>query len=162
MKIANLIAAAAALLLVAPSFAQGKPPANRADGSMQVLREQLMKDKKQVVSANLDLTQAEAKTFWPLYEEYQKELHRVNDRIAVLLVAYAKEHNAGSLTDAKAIKLIEAALAVDEDEAKLRRAFLPRLAKVLPGRKAARYLQIENKVRAIVRYELAAEVPLAR
>lgn len=162
MRIPYRIVLVVAALLAAPVFAQGKPAADQTAGSMQVLREQLTKDKKLVVSANLDLTQTEAKAFWPLYEEYQKELHRINDRLAMLLVAYAKEHNAGSLTDARALKLIEAAVAVDEDEAKLRRAFLPRVAKVLPGRKAARYLQIENKIRAIVKYELAAEVPLAR
>jgi hypothetical protein len=108
------------------------------------------------------LTEAEAKGFWPLYEEYQKALHQINDRLATMLVSYAKEHNAASLTDEKASALLDRYFAIEEDELKLRRAFVPRLAKVLPGRKVARYMQIENKIRAIVKYEIAAEVPLAK
>jgi len=150
-----------AAVLAAPAFAQGKLAADRPADSMQILREKLMADKKLVVAANMDLTQAEAKGFWPLYEEYQKELHAINDRIAMLMVSYAKEYDARSLTDAKAMQLLDEVIAVDEAESRLKRSFVPRLSKVLTGRKVARYLQIENKIRAIVKYEIAGEVPLA-
>jgi hypothetical protein len=153
---------AVAMLMAAPLFAQTSPAVDPPAENMRILREQLKADKKRVVTANLELTQAEAKAFWPVYEEYQKELHGINDRLAMLIVTYAKAHNANSLTDARALDLIERAIAVEEAEAKLKRAFLPKLGKVLPGRKAARYMQLENKIRAIVKYELAAEVPLAK
>jgi hypothetical protein len=107
------------------------------------------------------LTPAEAKGFWPLYDEYQKELHQINDRLATMLVAYSKEYSANTLTDDKASALLERYFAIEEAELKLKRAFVPRLAKVLPGIKVARYMQLENKIRAIVKYELAGEVPLA-
>lgn len=162
MNIQRWIALVMAALLAVPAYAQMKPSGEQPDETMTMLREQLKKDKKVVVATNMQLTQAEQNEFWPLYEEYQKELHRINDRIAMLIVTYAKEHNAGTLTDAKALKLVEEAIAVDAAEAKLRQAFLPRVAKVLPGLKAARYMQIENKIRALVKYELAAEVPLVK
>ena len=79
----------------------------------------------------------------------------------MVIVAYAKEFNANTLTDAKATQLLEQSFAVEEAESKLKRAFLPKLAKALPGRKVARYMQLENKVRALVKYEIAGEVPLA-
>jgi hypothetical protein len=129
---------------------------------MQILREKLKADKKLVVAANMDLTEVEAKGFWPLYEEYQKALHKINDRLAMVIVAYAKEHNARSLTDEKAKNLLDSALAIEEAEIKLKRSTVPKLSKVLPGRKVARYMQIENKIRAIVKYEIAGEVPLAQ
>jgi hypothetical protein len=78
------------------------------------------------------------------------------------MVAYAKEYNANSLTDEKASALLDRSFAIEEAEIKLKRSFVPRLAKVLPGRKVARYMQIENKIRAIVKYELAGQVPLAK
>jgi hypothetical protein len=59
-------------------------------------------------------------------------------------------------------KLYEEVLAIDEDEVKMRKAYAMKLAGVLPGKKAARYLQIENKIRALLRYELAAEIPLVK
>jgi hypothetical protein len=151
----------AATLIAAPALAQSKPAAEKSADNMQILREKLKADKKLVVAANMDLTEAEAKGFWPFYDEYQKELQKINDRLAMTIVAYAKEFNAKSLTDDKAMKLLEAALAIEDSETKLKRSFVPRLSKVLPGRKVARYLQIENKIRAIVKYEVAGEVPLA-
>jgi Spy/CpxP family protein refolding chaperone len=151
----------ATALAVTPAFAQAPAPAAKPADSMQVLREKLKSDKKLVVAANMDLTEAEAKKFWPVYEEYQKELARINDQMATTIVAYAKEYNAKTLTDEKAVQLTRQAIAVEEAESKLKRTFLAKLGKALPGRKVARYLQIENKIRALVKYEIAAEVPLA-
>ena len=151
-----------AALAAAPAFAQTAPaPAKPAD-NMQILREKLQADKKLLVAANMDLTEPEAKAFWPLYESYQKELHKLNDRIAMIIVNYANELNAKTLTDAKAAQLLDQSIAIEEAETRLKRTFVPRLAKVLPGRKVARYMQLENKVRAIVKYEIAGEVPLAQ
>lgn len=161
MKTMRYVLLIAAVLLAAPVFAQGKPAADKPADNMQILREKLKADKKVVVAANMDLTEAEAKSFWPVYEEYQKELQKINERLAMAIVAYAKEFNAKSLTDEKAKKLLDEALAVEESEVKLKRSFVPKLSKALSGRKVARYIQIENKIRAIVKYEIAAEVPLA-
>jgi hypothetical protein len=150
-----------AALLALPAAAQDKPGAAPAD-NMQILREKLKGDKKLIVAANMGLTEAEAKGFWPIYEDYQKQLHKVNDQIAMLLVDYAKQYNAGKLTDAKARALLDQSIVIEESEIKLKRAFLPRLAKVLPGQKVARYMQLENKIRALVKYEIAGEVPLVQ
>ena len=147
--------------LAAPAISQTKPAADKPADSMQVLREKLQADKKQLIAANMDLTEAEAKAFWPIYEAYQKDLHKINDQIAMILVAYAKEYNAKTLTDAKARQLLDQSIAIDESDTRLRKSYVPKLAKVLPGRKVARYMQLENKVRALVRYEIAGEVPLA-
>lgn len=158
MKSLQFALLAAALLLGLPAAAQDKP----ATDSMQLLREKLKDDKKQLIAANLPLTEAEAKRFWPVYEGYQKELAKVNDQTALLIVDYAKEYNAGSLTDAKARALLDRMIGIDEAEVKIKRALVKRLEKVLPGTKVARYVQLENKVRALVKYEIAGEVPLAR
>ena len=147
--------------LAGPATSQTRPAADKPADTMQILREKLQADKKLLIAANMDLTEAEARNFWPIYEAYQKDLHKINDQIAMTLVAYAKEYNANTLTDAKARQLLDQSMAIDEAETKLRRSYVPRLAKVLPGRKVARYMQLENKVRALVRYEIAGEVPLA-
>jgi hypothetical protein len=151
-----------AALAAAPVFAQTKPAAAAPTDTMQVLREKLKADKKLLVAANLDLTDAEAKKFWPVYEEYQKELNRINDQIVMVLVDYSKEFNAKTLTDAKASALFDRSLTVDDAELKARRAILPKVRAALPGIKAARYMQIENKMRAVQAYETARVMPLAR
>jgi hypothetical protein len=144
-----------------PATTPAKPAAAPAD-NMQILRDKVAADKKVVVAAAMELTEAEAKAFWPVYEQYQKDLHKINDGIATLISGYAKEYNANSLTDEKAKQLVDRYIALEEQEVKLKKSVMPKLSKALPGRKVARYMQLENKVRALVKYELAAEIPLAQ
>ena len=138
-------------------FAQDKPV-----DDMQILREKVRADKKFVVAANMGLTESEARGFWPLYEAYQRDLEKLNERLAAVIKSYAAEYRTDSLSDEKARALIEEAIAVEEAEARLKRSYLADLSKVLPGKKVARYLQIETKIRAVLRYDLAAQIPLAR
>lgn len=130
------------------------------DTNMQILRDKIKADRKLLVAANMSLTDAEAKNFWPVYEEYQKELQAINARLKKTIASYAEAYNTNTLTDEGAKKLIDEAAAIDEAELQMRKAYATKLAKVLPGKKVARYLQIENKARALLHYELAAEIPL--
>ncbi len=146
----------------APAAAPAKPGADKPADDMQILRDKVAADKKLVVSTAMELTESEAKAFWPVYEAFQKDLHKINDEIATLITSFAKEYTAKSLTDDKAKKLLDYYFAIEDRELKLRKSYIPKLSKVLPGRKVARYMQLENKVRALVKYELAAEIPLAQ
>jgi len=137
--------------------AQDKPADN-----MQILRDKIKADKKLVVATNMELTEPEAKGFWPIYEQYQKDLQKINQRIAKLLESYADDFRKKSLTDDKAKKLIDEAVAIDQAEANLKTAYAPKLGKALPVKKVVRYLQIENKIRAVIKYDLAQGVPLVR
>ena len=158
-----LILALSAVMMPAHAHAQSKPAGGGEPAdNMQILRDKLMADKKLVVAANMALTEGEAKAFWPLYEEYQNELGKVNDRLAMVIVSYSKEHGAGKLTNEKARALLDRYIAIEEAELQFKKAFVPKLGKALPGLKVARYMQLENKIRAIVKYEIAGEVPLAQ
>jgi hypothetical protein len=152
------IAMAIMLFSFAPlNAAQDKPADN-----MQILRDKIKADKKLVVATNMELTESEAKGFWPIYEQYQKDLQKINQRIAKVLDSYADDNRKQSLTDDKAKTLINEATAIDQAEANLKSTYAPKLSKVLPVRKVARYLQIENKIRAVVKYDIASGVPLVR
>jgi len=157
----KIMGVAVVLILMAPPSlslaAQDKPADN-----MQILREKLKADKKLVVAANMELTEPEAKGFWPIYDQYQKDLQKINQRIAKLLESYADDFRKKSLTDDKAKKLIDEAVAIEQAEANLKSAYAPKLGKALPVKKVARYLQIENKIRAVVKYDIAQGVPLVR
>jgi hypothetical protein len=140
-----------------PAWTQDKPADN-----MQILRDKVKADKKLVVAANMQLTESEAKAFWPVYEQYQKDLAGINQRIGKLIESYAADYRANTLTDEKAKKLTAEFVAIEKAEAGLKESYVPRLSKVLPAKKVARYLQIENKIRALVRYELAGGIPLVQ
>jgi len=138
-----------------PALSQDKPADN-----MQILRDKVKADKKLLVATNMDLTESEAKGFWPVYEQYQNDLTAINQRLAKLIESYAADYNANALTNEKAAKLIEEMGAIGQAETALQTSTVPKLRKVLPDKKVARYLQIENKIRALVKYGLAEEVPL--
>jgi len=137
--------------------AQDKP----AD-DMQIMREKVKADKKLIVATNMQLTESEAKGFWPVYEEYQKDLAAINQRTVKLIESYAADYRTNTLTDEKAKKLVDELVAIEQAEAGLKASYVPKLSKVLPMKKVARYLQVENKVRALVKYELAGNIPLVR
>ena len=153
MKLTRIVLFAVAALLALPAVAQ-------TASDMQILAEKIKADKKVVVAANLQLTEDEAKGFWPVYDAYQKDLQGLNQRLLGAVKNYADAYNKGPVSDETAKKLITEAIAIEEAEVKLKRSYVPRLEKVVPGVKVARYIQIENKIRAIVKYELAAQIPL--
>jgi hypothetical protein len=147
-----------ALSVSVPVFAQEEP----TESDMQILLEKIKADKKLLVASNMKLSDAEARKFWPVYDAYQAELKKINNRIAVLIDDYATAYNNNSLTDTKAKKMISEMIAIDQAEASMKKSFVPKLYKALPAVKVARYLQIENKIRAALRYEIAAAVPLVK
>jgi DNA repair photolyase len=149
------LAAAITTFVVSPVLAQEKPADN-----MQILADKIKADKKLLVAANLNLTESEAKGFWPVYEEYQKDLAAINQRIARLIESYAKDYETNTLTDEKARKLTAEFVAIQKKDGGLQASYVRKLDKVLPPKKVAIYLQIENKIRAVVKYTLATNVPV--
>jgi hypothetical protein len=155
MKLPQLLLLVLAASLAVPAIAQDKATSN-----MEILREKVAADKKLLVADNMNLTQAQAKGFWPVYEAYQQDLRHINERLSKVVAEYAEAYSKGSVDNKTAKRLLKEALAIEESEVRLKRSYLPRLEKVLPETKVARYLQIETKIRALVRYELAAQIPL--
>ena len=155
MKTLTRFVLAGMVLFAAPGMAQ-----DAGDTNMEILMEKVKADKKLLVATNMDLTDAEAKGFWPLYEAYQKDLSQVNQQLGDVIKEYADAYNKGPIPNDTAKKLLNDALAVEEAELKLKRSYAVKIGKVLPDAKVARYIQIENKVRAVVKFGLAAAIPL--
>ena len=91
---------------------------------MQILRDKVKADKKLLVAANMELTESEAKGFWPVYEEYQKDLTAINQRIARLIESYAADYRANTLTDEKAKKLTAELVAIGQAEGELQASYV--------------------------------------
>jgi Spy/CpxP family protein refolding chaperone len=151
----GLVVAALLMAMAAPAAAQSAGTTN-----MDILRQKVKADKKLVVAQNLNLTDAEGTAFWPVYDAYQQDLQAINQRLAATIRAYADAYNKGPVSNETAKKLLDDAAAIDDAEVKLKAASMPKILAALPAVKAARYVQIENKIRAAVRYELAANIPL--
>jgi uncharacterized membrane-anchored protein YhcB (DUF1043 family) len=142
-------------LVAGAAAAQDKP----AD-SMEDLRERLRADKKAVVTEVLQLTEGEAKEFWPVYNAYQSDMVTHYDRLLKLIETYAQSYE--TMTDAKATSLLKEYLGLERDHVAILTSYLPRFQKVLPPKKVAKLYQVENKARALVNYELARGIPLVK
>jgi hypothetical protein len=149
------LVAAMTIWMSSPVLAQDKSADN-----MQILLDKIKADKKLLVAANMDLTETEAKGFWPIYEEYQNDLATINGRMAKLIETYAADYQAKTLTDEKAKPLITELVTIQHIDGALQESYAPKLSKVLPAKKVLRYLQIESKIRALLKYELAKNIPI--
>ena len=130
-------------------------------GEVTELKKKIMFDqKKLIVLQNMEFTADEGKFFWPVYEDLQKELFQANQRAAKLIVAYASVYQ--TLTDDQAAKIVAEYFVIQKSRIAILDSYMQKLAKGLPAKKVFRYLQVENKLAAIARYELAKEIPLAQ
>lgn len=157
-RTAFILACVTTALLSAPraAGAQSQKPDNWT--VIQQLQADLKADRQAVVATNLPLTEGEAKGFWPIYKEYRSEVEKLGDRFAKLVVAYAA--NIDTMTDTKAEAFFNEHLAIERDRLALKEKYVPRVRKVLPPTKAARFFQIENKIDSIINVSLASEIPL--
>ena len=137
------------------AIAQDKP----AD-QMEILREKARADKKLVVATALDLTESEAKVFWPVYNAYQSDMITHYDKLLSLVDRFDKAYD--TMTDQTATQLLNEYLALEASHVALLKAYVPRFQRVLPALKVARLYQIENKMRALVNYDLARQIPLVK
>jgi hypothetical protein len=134
------------------------PPGQAAAANLDVLLDAIRANRKALVAVNLKLTDDEAAKFWPVYDRYQTEINAVGDRLVGVIQDYTTHFS--DLSDDKATKLVDDYLAVEADRVKVKRAYVEEFGKALPGRKVARFYQIENKMDAVIRYDLAATIPV--
>ena len=146
---------AAGLALALPGAVVAQQPAPQ---SVDSVRQAVRADKRAVVEKNMQLTADEAKKFWPLYDAYQAELDKINQRQTRAMMDYINTES--SMTDANAKRIAREVMAADADEQKLKERTARKMLGALPAKKAVRFLQIENKIRLIQRYDIAEQMRL--
>ena len=155
----NLASALLSLAVIAapPIWAQAKP----ADGmDLQTLRAAVRADKKALVTATMQLSDAEAKKFWPIYDAYQRDLDLANRRMNRAVEDFVAQDK--PLSNLYAKNLSTELIAADEFEIKARRTMYNKMMRALPPRKATRYVQLEAKIRAMQDYDIANGIPLVK
>ena len=159
------------LLLISPVFgslasaqqtaAEEKAAADKAtDDAVQLLRQDIRSERKQLVAANLPLTDTEATKFWPVYDRYTAEVTKLGDSRYALVKEYAQNYSA--LTDAQADNLIKRFLASDEAVAQLRTKWIEEFEKVISSKKTATYFQIDRRLGMLIDLQIASEIPVIR
>lgn len=151
----------AAILIVAGGGVS--PPVAAAEQAADPLREamqQSSQDRRRLIAENLPLTTSEAKRFWPLYAQFEKELLVFTEKRQAIIAKFGENHE--SMTDAMAREILLGRLAIEDGVARLIRVYLPRFEQVLPVKKLARYYQIESKIRTAVDAGIEEALPLIK
>ena len=125
-----------------------------------LLRGDVSSMKKELIAANLTLTDSESTRLWQVYEQYSAEMGKINDTRTAILKEYSEEYD--TLTDDRADNLIRRWLETDIEQAKLRQRFAAIFRKVLPGKKAATFLQLERRISTMMDVQLTSQLPLAQ
>ena len=131
--------------------------AQTANDYLEVTRGILKTEKKAAIADVMQLTEEESTAFWPLYNEYDEKMYKVNTDLFNLIKDYSD--NYVNMTDEKAKELWTNVLKNDEDLLKLQKTYFKKFLKIMPAIKTVRYFQAENKIKAMVDAELASEIP---
>jgi|SRR5271165_1425247 len=161
---AAVLILAGAFVLQGAAFAQQAQLADStptvSDQDIQLMRQDLRSQKKQIVAANLQLTDAEATKFWPVYDAYTVETTKIGDARVALIKEYAQTYD--TMTDVQAKSLVKRWGTTDEQFLSLRTQWMPKFETVLPGKKAALFFQIDRRVALLIDLQLASSIPMVK
>ncbi len=165
----NLLAISVATVVILTTSARGQSSAQQptnasaqssVDQDIDLIRKDVRSQKKQIIAANLQLTDAEAVKFWPLYDQYTAELVKINDAKYTAIKDYATNYD--TLTDDKALSLTRQILGVDQSVAQLRDKYVPIVGNVISGKKTALFFQLDRRLVALIDLQLAAAIPMVQ
>jgi hypothetical protein len=160
MKIASLAVAFAVAGFPVVTHAQAAPATQSVKTDEQIILKQVMTDKRAVYAQNLQLTDSESRAFWPVYDEYEGKVKKLNDQFLELVDDYAARY--GAMTDADATAMLKTKMKIEKDREALKQTYTRKVAKVLPPVKALRYAQIETRLENMLRREVYSLIPLAQ
>ena len=128
------------------------------DKNLELMRKDLRSEMKKIIALNLPLTETEATKFWPVYDQMTAEFAKINDGFYGIIKDYAA--NQKTLTDEQASSMLKKWSAYQVETAQTRQKYVPLVEKVLPGKKAALFFQINRRLWTLLDLQVASEVPL--
>ena len=127
---------------------------------IEALRSDVKSGKVEIYSRVMQLNGSEAKVFWPIYQQYETELFALGDRRLALIKKFAEGYSKQTLDDPTAKTLTKEWLGLQEDRLKLWKKYQKRIEKTLNATRAAQFLQIENRINALIDLMIASEIPV--
>ena len=128
------------------------------DEDIQMMRKDIRSQRKQIIAANLKLTDSEAEKFWPVYEQYISDLVDINNTKYALIKQYVQ--TGGALTDTEAETAVSQWVGVDQSLAELRKRYIPIFRKVLSAKNTALFYQLDRRVQLLIELQLASSLPM--
>jgi hypothetical protein len=130
------------------------------DAYMELLRSDLGTQKVAIITEGMELTDAQAAVFWPIYRKYDAELTVLNDARIAVIKDYAQNYE--QMTEAKADDLTKRTFAFLESRIKLQKKYYKEFSKALSPVLAAKYMQIERSINTLMDFQIMYEIPLVK
>jgi hypothetical protein len=127
---------------------------------IELLRSDLKTGRKAVITEAMEFTEKEAEAFWPIYNDYEHERAKQGDAYLQLLKDYAANYD--TMTEETAEKLVKRMFTWNSDNAGLLQKYHKKFAKAITAKRAARFVQVENRVNQLVMLQLSSEIPLVK
>jgi hypothetical protein len=129
-----------------------------SDQEIDLLRKDLRSKKKQIIAANMKLSDAEAEKFWPTYDKYTADLVEINNTKYALIKQYLQTYT--TMTDAEADAYMKKWTTLDESVVQLRQRYVPTFRKVLSAKNTLLFFQLDRRVSLMIDLQLASQLPL--
>ena len=149
------ILAVALALPATTAFAQDN---STLDSDIAVLRSDLRAQKTQIVSDQLKLSDAEGKTFWPIYRDYETEMSKLNDEKVSIIKDYAASYD--TITDAQIQSLADRTFKLENKRTDLKQKYFKKISKAVSPKTAARFIQLDNRLDLLMNLQIADSVPM--
>jgi hypothetical protein len=146
------------LALANPAIAQVNPAFADVSDQIEMVRSVVRMERKSAVEQAMQLTPAESQAFWAVYNDYEAERTKVNDRAVKVITDYAAAFP--EVGDARANALLAESFDAESDLVTLKKRYAKRFAKVLAPARVARFFQIERKLDAVQNLRVVAQIPL--
>jgi hypothetical protein len=127
---------------------------------IELMRKDIRSMRKQLVAANLKLTDTEATKFWPVYDQYIAELVKINNTKYQLLQEYFNSY--GQLTDEQADSMTTRLLKLDVSVAELRQKYQPMFRAAVPAKVTASFFQLDRRIAMMIDLQLGSQIPLVQ
>src|SRR5262245_10367066 len=149
---------AAGLIMVAVAAVPSFVRADSLESEIELLRSDLRSGKVDLVKQAIHVEGAKADAFWPVYRQYQLDLDKIGDKRIALIKDYGANYD--KMTDEKAKSLVKQALDLQSQRTSLLKKYYPQFEKTLGAVDAARLVQVEHLVNALIDVQVGSELPL--
>ena len=129
-----------------------------SDEEIQLLKKDIRSKRKQIIAANMNLTEAQAEKFWPIYDQYTAELSKIGDTKIALIKEYVATYT--TINDQDAESYVHRWAAIDEATNQLRTKYFPIFHQVLSGKSTALFFQMDHRLALMIDLQLTSQMPI--
>ena len=156
MKNSALLAVMFAMLAFCP-LGRAQDQELTIDSTIAVVRANMRADRAALITTGMNFNDKDGAAFWPIYQQYDYERDRLDDRRAAVIKQYTQKYP--NLTDAEAKAMADQMLDCEYRLAELKKKYYKKFNKVLPALTVTKFFQLERRIDLMMDIQVEAALP---